>query len=285
MKEIRKIKIAKIQDLRMETYEGIQKKYAPLFLDVIEENLKLEGEFGKILLDQKMLEELLLTKDAHFLTNEFGRSLLEFPEQFILVCNRLYKTFQGDFPYASIVDSTKINKVYSKNYRSPNQYYYYMNEYDEPRIILRELIVKFVSKLEIKPFIQKYTVSAKNEIEVFNANYQLVIKIYICFKNDYPHIFKSKPYSTPISEEKLKKLEELIVRISRGYEWGNEMNYDFGDFIKSDLLKIAPELKENMKKNDSILKLFYVPDRYINTRYSHQIDDLPKINNFYTEKN
>lgn len=285
MKEIRIIKIAKIQELRMETYEGIQKKYAPLFLDVIEENLKLEGEFGKILLDQKMLEELLLIKDAHFLTNEFGRSLLEFPEQFILVCNRLYKTFQSDFPYANIVDSTKKNKVICKNYRSPNQYFYYMNEYDEIRIILRELINKLISTLEIIPFPQKYIVSAKNEIEEFNTNYQLVIKIYISFKNDYPHIFKSNPFKNPISEAKLRRIEELIEEISIRQKWGNEMNYDFEDFIKNDLLKIAPELKENMRASESILKLFYVPQRFINTRYSDQIDDLPEIKNFYTNLN
>ena len=277
-------KIRKIQELRNESYVGIQEKYAPLFLDVIEENLNLEGEFDKCRLDQNMLEDLLLTKDAHFLTNEFGRSLLEFPEHFILACNRLYKKFQNDFPYASIVDTTKKNKVYLKNYRSPKQYYYYMNEYDEPRKLLRELILKFVLALEIIPVVQNYVVSAQNEFEEYN-NINLIIKIYICFKNDYPHVFKSKPYKAPISEENLRKIEELIVGISKGYQWRNEMDYDFGEVIKSDLLKIAPELKENMEKNDSILKLFYVPDRYINTRYSNQIDDLPKINNFYTEKN
>ena len=278
-----KIDIAKtIQEFREASYEGIQKTYAPLFLDVIEENSKFEGELKKCVLDHNMLEDLLLTKDAHFLTNEFGRNLLQFPEGFVVACMRLYKQFQSDFPYANIVDTTKKNKVYGINYNSPKQYFYYMAEYDEPRNSLRELISKFSNALERKAVPQGFIVVAENICsQVFK--YKLKISIYIGFKNDYPHIFESKTFSTPISEGALQEIEACITELSVLHQWKNEMNYEFSLYLKNEtLFSIAPQLQEDYEEDDHVFQLHSVPQRYIGVRYSHEIEDLPYIRNYYT---
>ena len=275
------VRIAKmIQELREDSYEGIQKKYAPLFLDVIEENLKFEGELKECILDHNMLEDLLLTKDAHFLTNEFGRSLLGFPEGFVVACMRLYKQFQKHFPYANVIDTTQKNQLYGKNYRSPRHYIWYMEEYAEARKLLRELILKFINALEIKAVPQRLVVIAEN-VRVHPDKFKLVITIYIGFKNDYPHIFESEFYSTPISEDGLNRIKENIQSLSKIFEWGNEIDYYFGEYIQDYTLEYSPQLTENFDGKDCFLKIVELPRRDLGLRFSHEIDDLPPLRNYY----
>ncbi len=271
-----------IQELREETYVGIEKTYAPLLLDVIYENSKFEGELEKCVLDHNMLEDLLLTRDAHFLTNEFGRNLLGFPEGFVVACMRLYKQFQSDFPYANVVDTTKKNKIYGINYSLPKQYFYYMAEYDEPRNLLRELITKFTKALEIKAVPQGFIVVAENtSSQVFK--YKLKISIYIGFKNDYPHIFESKTFSTPISKEALREIEACVTELSIVHQWKNEMDYEFSSYLKNGtLFSFAPQLQEDYEEDDHLFQLHSVPQRFLGVRYSYEIDDLPPIKNYYS---
>ena len=271
MKEDKNSISEKIQKLRHNSYEGIQEKYASLLLDVIEENLKFEGEIAKCKLDHKMLEDLLLTKDAHFLTNEFGRSLLQFPESFVVACMRLYNEFQKDFPNAKIVDVSKKNQVYMKNYSMPKQYFYYMAEFDDVRKSLRKIISKFAKALDLKAIPQEYIVVAKNS-QYTNDMYRLKIYIYISCINDYPHIFETELYSTPISDEALSQIEAFIVRLSKSQQWGNQIYYDFYLCMNvEELNSIAPQLFEKHNELDKIFKLNYVPQRFLGVKYSNEI--------------
>lgn len=271
-----------IQELREGSYDGIQKTYAPLLLNIIEENSKFEGELEKCILDDNMLEDLLLTKDAHFLTNEFGRNLLQFPEGFVVACMRLYRKFQEDFPYANVLDTTKKNKVYGKNYRSPKQYFYYMTEYEEVRNLLRELITKFSNALNLKAVPQEFIIVAKN-IPSQGEMYKLKIFIYISCINDYPHIFETKLFSTPISEEALRKIEGCITELSISYKWVNEVDYEFFSFLNEEkMFEIAPQLLENYDEIHYLFRVYSLPQRYLGVRYSDEIDDLPPIKNYYS---
>jgi hypothetical protein len=145
-----------LEELKNRTYDGIKSKYAPLILDVIIANNNFPDELKDCIINHTMLEDILLQSDFNFLNNEFGKTLNEFPQEFGRACFSLHYEFQIDFPKARVVDITRKNKIYGKNYRSPRPYFYYQEEFDEIREPLRELLWEFVNELGMVPNLQPY---------------------------------------------------------------------------------------------------------------------------------
>ena len=58
---------SKLEELKTRTYNGIQSKYAPLFLNVIIANNNFPDELKDCILDHNMLEEILLESNFNFL--------------------------------------------------------------------------------------------------------------------------------------------------------------------------------------------------------------------------
>lgn len=212
-----------LEELKNRTYDGIKSKYAPLILNVIIANNNFPDELKNCIIDQNMIEDILLQSDFNFLNHEFGKALNEFPEEFRRACSSLHDEFQIDFPKAGVLDLTRKNKVYGKNYKSPKQYFYYQPEFDEIRIPLRQLTMELVSKLNIIANLQPYEVYAS--CINFGEKFKLRLEMYVREKNNFPHIFESKPFLKPVDEFNLKLIEQHYEWLAISEKWGNEIDY------------------------------------------------------------
>jgi hypothetical protein len=228
-----------LEELKNRTYEGIKSKYAPLILNVIIANNNFPQELKDCIIDHNMLEDILLQSDFNFLNNEFGKTLNEFPEEFQRACNSLRDEFQIDFPKAGVVDITRKNKVYGKNYRSPRQHFYYQQEFDEIRIPLRELIVEFLNKLGIVSNLQPYEVYAS--CINFEGKFKLRLEMYVREKNNFPHIFESKPFLNPVDQVDLKLIEQYYEWLAITRKWGNEIDYTCDMQDGKEIAKYIPD--------------------------------------------
>lgn len=226
---------SKLEELKTRTYNGIQSKYAPLLLNVIIANNNFPDELKDCIIDHNMLEKILLKSEFDFLINEFGKNITDFPDEFQKSCIELYEEFQKDFPKASDVDLSLKNKVYLKNYRSPSQLFYYQPEFDEIRNPIRDIMLVIVNELDIVANYQSYDVYA-NCVN-YDGKYKLQLEMYVREKNDFPHIFESKPFLSPIDQVDLKKIEQYYEWLSVSQKWLDEINYTFviqmGDEMKN----------------------------------------------------
>jgi hypothetical protein len=229
-----------LEELKNHTYDGIKSKYAPLILNVIIANNNFPDELKNCIIDHNMLEDILLQSDFNFLNNEFGKAINEFPEEFQNACYSLHYEFQTDFPKAGVVDLTRKNKVYGKNYRSPRQYFYYQPEFDEIRNPLRELSLEFVNKLCIVANLQPYEVYAS----CLNSGgkFKLRLEMYVREKNNFPHIFESKPFLNSIDQVNLKLIEQYYEWRAISDKWGNEIDYTYAMQDLDVIAKYIPNL-------------------------------------------
>jgi hypothetical protein len=211
--------------------------------------------------------------EYNFLILEFGLCLTDFPEDFQKACIALHEEFQKDFPYASIVDTTKKNSYIITNYRSPLHFIYFMAEYDQPREIIKEVTNKLIEKYQLTPVLQRYKVIAKNTF--FEQEYRVVLMFYIRKFNSYPCILMSRPIPKPISEEGLRKLEECYEEIVYVNEWGNEVEYERLVDGWVELSDIVPELTEGLRYG-----LILNNNRYKKLVFSDEIQ-MPELKNYY----
>jgi hypothetical protein len=228
-----------LDDLKNRTYEGIKNKYAPLFLNVIIANNNFPHELKNCIIDHNMLEDILLKSDFNFLNHEFGKALIEYPEEFQSACYSLHDEFQIDFPKAGVVDLTRKNKVYGKNYKSPKQYFYYQPEFDEIRNPLREITLEFVNKLGIVTNLQPYEVYAS--CINFGEKFKLRLEMYVREKNNFPHIFESTPFLKSIDQVDLKLIEQYYEWLAISEKWGNEIDYTDAMQDGNEMLKYIPD--------------------------------------------
>ena len=229
----------KLEELKTRTYNVIQSKYAPLLLNVIIENNNFPDELKDCILDHSMLEEILLESDFNFLINEFGKNFTEFPEEFQKACIELNWEFQKDFPKASVVNSSLKNNVYGKNNRSPSKKFYYQPEFDEVRNNIRDLMLALVNELGIVANLQSYEVYA-NCVN-YEGKYKLQLEMYVREKNNFPHIFESKPFSNPIDQVDLKLIEQYYEWLSVSQKWQNEIDYTFVIQMAEEMQKYIPD--------------------------------------------
>lgn len=212
-----------LEELKNRTYDGIKSKYAPLILNVIIANNNFPEELKDCIIDHNMIEDILLQSDFEFLENEFGKTFYEFPQEFRIACYSLYDEFQTDFPKAGVVDKTLKNKAYGKNYRSPSKLFYYQSEFDVIRDPLRELILEFTNKLAIVANLQPYEVYAT--CVDCEEKFKLRLEMYVREKNNFPHIFESKPFLKSVDENDLKHIEQYYEWLAISQKWGNEIDY------------------------------------------------------------
>ena len=230
---------SKLVELKTRTYVGIQSKYAPLLLNVIIANNNFPDEIKDCILDHNMLEKILLESDFDFLINEFGKNITEFPKEFQKACIELNWEFQKDFPKASEVDLSLKNKVYLKNYRSPSQFFYFQTEYDEIRNNIRDLMLVFVNELGIVANLQSYDVYA-NCVN-YEGRYKLQLEMYVREKNNFPHIFESKPFLNSINQVDLKLIEQYYEWLSVSQKWRDEIEYTFVNQMGDEMQKYIPD--------------------------------------------
>lgn len=253
--------------------EKIRSKYTLLIQNVIEANLRFPEELKDCVLSSSMIQKIMYEFEFHFLILEFGLCLTDFPEDFQNACITLHEEFQKDFPYASVVDTSKSNADIITNYRSPLHFIYFMAEYDEPREIIKEVTNKLIEKYELIPVLQKYKVIAKNAF--FEQEYRIVLMFYIRKFNSYPCIVMSRPIPKPISKEGLRKLEECYEEIVCVNEWGNEAEYERLADGWVELSDVIPELPEDLKYS-----LVLNNARYKKLVFSDEIE-MPELKNYY----
>ncbi len=257
--------------------ELIRNKYYILIQDVIEANLKFPVDLKDCILDRSMIEKIMVENDYQFLIYEFGKILSDFPETFQSACKAMHDEFQKDFPYAGIVDASKRNSIYMTNYRSPLHFIYYMEEYDEPREIIRELINKFIDEYQLTKIFQPYVVVAENVS--FETKFQLQLSIYIREINNHPCVMLSKPFSEPVSEENLKNIELYYVDLSILHEWGNEIDFHWIGYTKEAIMEFIPDFYESIESGECY-DLVTRPNRHGSLIFSDEIE-LPILKNSY----
>jgi hypothetical protein len=251
----------------------IRAKYTELIQNVIEANLRFPDEIKDCLLSSSMIEKIMFEFEYHFLILEFGLCLTDFPADFQKACIELHDEFQKDFPYASVVDTSKKNSYIITNYRSPLHFIYFMAEYDEPREIMKEVTNNLIEKYQLTPVLQKYKVIAKN---VFvEQECRIVLIFYVRKFNSYPCILMSKHIPKPISEEGLRKLEECYEEIAFEFEWGNEVDHSLIQEGFFDLSEAFPELIERLEYS-----LIVNNSRYKKLVFSDEIE-MPEVKNYY----
>ncbi|MBF4466232.1 hypothetical protein [Flavobacterium sp. LC2016-12] len=228
-----------LKELKNRTYDGIKSKYAPLILDVIIANNNFPDELKDCIIDHNMLEDILLQSDFNFLNNEFGKTLNEFPKEFRRACFSLHDEFQIDFPKAGVIDLTRKNKVYGTNFKGPLQYFYYQQEFDEIREPLRELLLEFVNKLGIVSNLQPYEVYAS--CINFEEKFKLRLEMYVREKNNFPHIFESKPFLNSVDQVDLKLIEQYYEWLAITHKWGNEIDYTWAMQDGKEIAKYIPD--------------------------------------------
>ncbi|UUW11319.1 hypothetical protein NLG42_11040 [Flavobacterium plurextorum] len=239
MKNKINLKTVLLEELKNRTYKGLKSIYAPLILNVIIANNNFPDELKNCIIDHNMIEDILLQSDFNFLINEFGKAYNEFPEEFQRACYSLRDRFQIDFPKAWVVDKTRKNKVYGKNYRSPRQYFYYQPEFDEIRNSLRELIQEFLDKLGIVSNLQPYEVYAS--CISFEEKFKLRLEMYVREKNNFPHIFESKPFLNLVDQVDLKHIEKYYEWLAITHKWGNEIDYTCAMQDGEEMTKFIPD--------------------------------------------
>jgi len=228
-----------LEELKNRSYEGIKSKYAPLILNVIIANNNLPDELKDCIIDHYMFEDILLQFDFNFLNHEFGKNFNEFPEEFRSACYSLHEEFQIDFPKAGVVDLTLKNMVYGKNYNSPLRYFYYEPEFDEIRNPLRELILEYVNKLRIVANLQPYVVNASCVDS--EEKFKLRLEMYVREKNNFPHIFESKPFLNAVDQVDLKHIEQYYEGLAIAEKWGNEIDYTYAMQDGNEMRKYIPD--------------------------------------------
>ena len=253
--------------------EKIRSKYTLLIENVIEVNMRFPEELKDCVLSTSMIEKIMFEFEFHFLILEFGLCLNDFPEDFQKACIELHDEFQKDFPYASVVDTSKSNAYIITNYRSPFHFIYFMAEYDEPREIIKEVTTNLIEKYQLTPVLQKYKVIAKNAF--FEQEYRIVLMFYIRKFNSYPCIVMSRPIPKPVSEEGLRTLEECYEEIVYVNEWGNEAEYERLVDGWVELSDIIPELPEGLRYS-----LILNNSRYKKLIFSDEIE-MPELKNYY----
>jgi hypothetical protein len=253
--------------------EKIRSKYTNLIQDVIVANINFPDEIKDCVLSSSMIEKIMFEFEYNFLILEFGLCLNDFPEEFQKACIALHEEFHKDFPYASVVDTSKKNSYIITNYRSPLHFIYFMAEYDQPREIIKEVTNKLIEKYQLTPVLQRYKVIAKNTF--FEQEYRVVLMFYIRKFNSYPCILMSRPIPKPISEEGLRKLEDCYEEIVYVNEWGNEVEYERLVDGWVELSDIVPELTEGLRYG-----LILNNNRYKKLVFSDEIQ-MPELKNYY----
>ncbi len=253
--------------------EKIRSKYTLLIENVIEANMRFPEELKDCVLSSSMIQKIMYEFKFHFLILEFGLCLTDFPEDFQNACIALHEEFQKDFPYASVVDTSKKNSCIITNYRSPLHFIYFMAEYDKPREIIKEVTANLIEKHQLSPVLQKYKVIAENAF--VEQEYRIILMFYVRKFNSYPCILMSKPIPKPISEEGLRKLEECYEEIASMYEWGNEVDYSLIQQGFFDLSEAIPELIEGLEYS-----LILNNSRYQKLIFSDEIE-MPEVKNYY----
>ena len=230
---------SKLEELKTRNYEGIQSKYAPLILNVIIANNNFPDELKDCILDHNMIEKILLESDFTFLINEFGKNITEFPDEFKKSCIELNWEFQKDFPKASVENTSLKNKVYGKNYNSPSKKFYYQPEFNEIKNSIRDIMLVIVNELGIVANLQSYDVYA-NCVN-YEGKYILQLEMYVREKNNFPHVFESRPFLNPIDQVDLKLIEQYYEWLSVSDKWTNEIDYTFINHFGDELQKYIPD--------------------------------------------
>ena len=255
--------------------EKIRSKYTNLIQDVIVANLNFPDEIKDCILDCNNIEDIMIHFDCWFLIHEFGMELSEFPLEFQTACNKLHDEFQKDFPYASVLDTTKENKMYGMNYRSPLHLVYFLAEYDDVREIIREEIVKLVNLLH-----DQHGAAYKSLPYVVKANnipskngYKLELRIYKNKINNFPCVLNSIEYNEPLDDRLLAIIESSYEELSVRHAWTNEIDYTWICMSKSELLGLIPEINSLPdNKNLDFFNVVSKPDRYSKIIYSDDVD-------------
>jgi hypothetical protein len=263
--------------------EKIRSKYTELIQNVIDANLSLPEEIKDFILDCNNIEDIMIHFDCWFLVHEFGLELSDFPTEFQSACNKLHNEFQKDFPNASILDTTKKNKCYGMNYRSPLHLVYFLAEYDDVRDIIRDVIVTLVNLIYNKKGIEcknfPYIVKAEN-IRSKNG-YVLELRIYKNKINKYPCVLNSIEYSEPLDNKILAIIESSYEQLAINHAWTNEIDYSWINFSKRELLGLIPDFN-HLPDNENIyfFKVIDMPGRYSKIIFSDEID-MANINTDY----
>lgn len=258
------LKKRKLEELKSRKFVGVQKKYAPLLLNVIESNNNFPVELSDCIIDHNMLETIMLEFDYQFLIHEFGKHITEFPEEFQRAIIVLHEEFQKDFHKASIIDSSIKNYVYGKNYRSPLQYFYLQPEFKEVKSQLRALMLEFTNELGIVANVQPYKVFAS----CLNSEgkFKLRLEIYVREKNNFPHVLESNSFSKPVDQVDLKVIEQYYEWLGSAQKWGNEIDYSDISEMVEEIQKIIPDFADEYP----LYKIISTPNRYGKLIYSEQ---------------
>ena len=255
--------------------EKIRAKYAELIEKVIEANLRFPEEIKDCILDCNNIEHIMIHFDCWFLVREFGMELSEFPIDFQAACNKLHNEFQKDFPYASVLDTTKKNKSYGMNYSSPLHLVYFLAEYDDVREIIRDEIIRLLRLhyeqhgVDHKNF--PFVVKAKN-IPSKNG-YILELRIYKNKINKFPFILNSMEYSEPLDDRFLANIESSYEQLSIDHAWTNDVDYTWICSSKKELLGFIPEFNQIPDHgNIYFFTVVSIPDFYSKIIYSNNVD-------------
>ena len=261
---IENLKTRKLEELKSRKFVGVQKKYAPLFLNVIETNNNFPVELSDCVIDHNMLEKIMLEFNYQFLIHEFGKQLTDFPEEFQRAIIVLHEEFQKDFNKASIIDSSIKNSVYGKNYRSPLQYFYHQSDFKEIKNQLRGLMFLFSTELGIVANLQPYKVFAS----CLNSEkkFKLRLEIYVREKNNFPHVLESNSFSKPVDQVDLKLIEQYYEWLGSSQKWGNEIDYSYISEMGEEIQKFIPDFPVEYP----LLKIISIPNRYGKLIYSEE---------------
>lgn len=262
---IEKLKSSKLEELKSRNYSGVQGKYAPLILNVIEANNNFPFELSDCIIDHEMLETIMLEFDYQFLIHEFGKNITEFPEEFQRAMILLHEEFQKDFHKASIIDSSIRNSVYGKNYRSPLQYFYHQPEFKDVKNQLRELMLEITNELGIVANVQRYKVFAT--CLKSDDKFKLRLEIYVREKNNFPHVLESNSFSNPVDQVDLKLIEQYYEWLGSADKWGNEIDYEFITKVVEEIQKFIPDFP----KEYPLYKIISIPKRYGKLIYSKNL--------------
>lgn len=248
----------------------IRAKYTELIQNVIETNIGFPDNLKDCIIDHNMIEKIMLHFDYQFLIHEFGLDFNEFPIEFRNACIALHEEFQKDFPYASVIDTTKKNKVYLKNYRCPLNLVYHLAEYEELKKLLREINLNLINQYGRIATVHPYLVKAENVKSV--NGYQLKLSIYIREINKYPCVLISKEFNEPISDKFLKTIEDNYIDLSVAQNWGNEIDYCWICEDKSQLMGLIPEFDSIPNSFYEYFEVFSKPELYTRLLLSNDFE-------------
>ena len=97
----------------------------------------------------------------------------------------------------------------------------------------------FVNELGIVANLQSYDVYA-NCVN-YEGKYILQLEMYVREKNNFPHVFESRPFLNPIDQVDLKHIEQYYEWLSVSDKWTNDIDYTSIILFGDELQKYIPD--------------------------------------------